>query len=163
MQNFHPALHYPRFGTEIACPHCQRLIPALVLTDTYICPRHGAFEVDIDTQELVHLQSNRRWQMWEQKWYRQHTHPDGIRAEIHESLDQMYKQGYRVTKVMIAQRYAKIVGSYLDSSSDRHTLQLFGLLIEFSPSAKDEPRWQVINFDLTKEPGIPALYHFRLS
>ncbi|MGK7914214.1 MAG: TIGR02652 family protein, partial [Prochloraceae cyanobacterium] len=82
-----PGLQYPIFGPEIYCPHCRQIIPALTLTDTYLCPRHGAFEADPKTGELIHLQSGRHWRRWEGEWYRQHTHPDGIRFEIHEALD----------------------------------------------------------------------------
>ncbi|ASC73169.1 hypothetical protein XM38_041310 [Halomicronema hongdechloris C2206] len=89
-----PALQYPIFGPEIQCPHCRQEIPALTLTDTYLCPRHGAFEANPDNKELVHLQSGRHWRQWEGEWYRQHTHPDGIRFEIHEALDRLYTQGY---------------------------------------------------------------------
>ena len=98
-------LQYPMFGPEIQCPHCRQTIPALTLTDTYLCPRHGAFEADPKTGELVHLQSGRHWRRWEDEWYRQHTHPDGIRFEIHEALDRLYTQGYRATRVIVAQRY----------------------------------------------------------
>ncbi|MDE5076046.1 MAG: DUF2396 family protein, partial [Trichodesmium sp. St5_bin2_1] len=37
-----PSLNYPIFGPEIQCPHCRQTILALTLTDTYLCPRHGA-------------------------------------------------------------------------------------------------------------------------
>jgi hypothetical protein len=49
------ALQYPVFGPEIICPHCRQIIPALTLTDTYLCSRHGAFEADPKIEELVHL------------------------------------------------------------------------------------------------------------
>ncbi|QDZ41335.1 TIGR02652 family protein [Euhalothece natronophila Z-M001] len=137
-----PALHYPIFGAEIQCPHCRQTIPALTLTDTYLCPRHGAFEADPKTEELVHLQSGRCWRMWEGEWYRQHTHPDGIRFEIHEALDRLYTEGYRATRVIIARRYKDLVSSYLE---------------------KHRSRWGVINFDLEKEQGVPVRYpYFRL-
>jgi uncharacterized protein (TIGR02652 family) len=174
------ALQYPIFGPEIQCPHCRQTIPALTLTDTYLCTRHGAFEADPKTGELVHLQSSRNWCLWEGEWYRQHTHPDGIRFEIHDALDKLYTQGYRATKVIIAERYRELIGSYLDTPgatlrgqqpwSDPDTLEppskprLFGLPVEFSPDASDEPCWKVINFDLEKEPGIPVQYpYFRMS
>ena len=57
--------------------------------------RHGAFEADPDSKELVHLQSGRHWRQWDGEWYRQHNHPDGIRFEIHEALDRLYTEGYR--------------------------------------------------------------------
>jgi len=44
------------------------------------------------TGELIHLQSGRHWRRWNNEWYRQHTHPDGIRFEIHEALDRLYTQ-----------------------------------------------------------------------
>ncbi len=37
------------------CPYCRQTIPALTLTDTYLCHRHGAFEADPKTGDLVHL------------------------------------------------------------------------------------------------------------
>ena len=33
----------PAFGETIRCPCCDRSIPALVLTNAYLCPRHGLF------------------------------------------------------------------------------------------------------------------------
>jgi uncharacterized protein (TIGR02652 family) len=173
------ALQYPIFGPEIQCPHCRQAIPALTLTDTYLCSRHGAFEADPHTSELVHLQSGRHWCWWEGEWYRQHTHPDGIRFEIHDALDKLYTQGYRATKVIIAERYRELIGSYLvieasgKDHRDRSGLEpinqsivphLFGLPVEFSPISSIEPCWQVINFQLEKEPGIPVQYpYFRMS
>jgi uncharacterized protein (TIGR02652 family) len=174
--NFAP--QYPIFGPEIQCPHCRQNIPALTLTDTYLCSRHGAFEAEPKTGELVHLQSGRHWCQWEGEWYRQHTHPDGIRFEIHDALDKLYTQGYRATKVIIADRYRDLIANYLTSENsykerqDRSPLEsewsaiprLFGLPVEFSPAASTEPCWQVINFDLEKEPGIPIPYpYFRMS
>jgi len=163
------ALQYPIFGPEISCPHCRQQIPALTLTDTYLCPRHGAFEVEPNSGELVHLQSGRHWREWEGEWYRQHTHPDGIRFEIHEALDRLYTQGYRATRVIIAKRYQELISAYLERSTpwrnDTDTTQprLYGLPVEFSPDAKDQPCWDVINFDLEKEQGVPVRYpYFRL-
>jgi uncharacterized protein (TIGR02652 family) len=176
------ALQYPIFGPEIQCPHCRQPIPALTLTDTYLCTRHGAFEADPNTGELVHLQSSRHWCLWEGEWYRQHTHPDGIRFEIHDALDKLYTQGYRATKVIIAERYRELIGGYLvgtdvpkdlrhqvwagvtDQSSIPTLPRLFGLPVEFSPEPLAAPCWKVINFDLEKEPGIPIQYpYFRMS
>ena len=110
-----PNLHYPIFGSEITCPHCRQTIQALTLTDSYLCSRHGAFEANPETKVLKHLQSGREWRLWEEKWYRQHTHPDGIRFEIHEALDRLYTEGYRATKVTIASRYYNLISSYLES------------------------------------------------
>ncbi len=164
-----PALQYPIFGPEIQCPHCRQTIPALTLTDTYLCPRHGAFEADPQTQELIHLQSGRHWRYWDNQWYRQHTHPDGIRFEIHEALDRLYTQGYRATKVVIARRYQDLIQGYLErntswrSGEDVQPPKLYGLPVEFSPDPSEEPCWNVINFDLDKEPGAPVRYpYFRL-
>ncbi|MEB3227586.1 MAG: TIGR02652 family protein [Synechocystis sp.] len=169
MQN--PGLQYPIFGPEIQCPHCRQAIPALTLTDTYLCNRHGAFEVDPNSQDLVHLQSGRHWRRWEGEWYRQHTHPDGIRFEIHEALDRLYTEGFRATKVIIAHRYRDLVSNYLqrngawrDQEQKEGILpRLYGLPVEFSPPETDNGCWQVINFDLEKEKGIPKRYpYFRL-
>ncbi len=163
------ALQYPIFGPEIQCPHCRQAIAALTLTDTYLCQRHGAFESDPKTSELVHLQSGRHWRLWNDEWFRQHTHPDGIRFEIHEALDRLYTQGYRATRVIIALRYQDLISTYLERSTqwrgqaDSSRPRLYGLPVEFSPDPKDEPCWDVINFDLEKEPGAPVRYpYFRL-
>jgi uncharacterized protein (TIGR02652 family) len=163
------ALQYPIFGPEIQCPHCRQVIPALTLTDTYLCSRHGAFEANPDTEELVHLQSGRYWKRWDGEWYRQHTHPDGIRFEIHEALDRLYTQGYRATKVIIASRYKELISTYLErntpwrSNSENLTPKLYGLPVEFSPDSPVQAPWDVINFDLEKEPGVPKRYpYFRL-
>ncbi|MEB3338336.1 MAG: TIGR02652 family protein, partial [Leptolyngbyaceae bacterium] len=144
-------------------------IPALTLTDTYLCHRHGAFEANPKTSELVHLQSGRHWRQWNHEWYRQHTHPDGIRFEIHEALDRLYTQGYRATKVIIARRYKDLISSYLERSTpwrgqaDSPRPRLYGLPVEFSSSSETDPSWEVINFQLDKEPGAPVRYpYFRL-
>ena len=96
-----PSLHYPIFGEEIVCPHCHQMIPALTLTDSYLCDRHGVFESNPGTEELVHLGSKRYWKQWEGIWYRQHTNPDGIRFEIHEALDLSYTEGYEQQKSLL--------------------------------------------------------------
>ncbi len=160
------ALQYPIFGPEIHCPHCRQKIQALTLTDTYLCPRHGAFEADPKTKDLVHLQSGRHWRQWEGQWYRQHTHPDGIRFEIHEALDRLHTQGYRATRVVIAQRYQDLISAYLDpcaswrSAAEKNQPKLYGLPVEFSPDPTDEPCWDVINFNLEKEEGAPVRYPY---
>jgi len=158
------SLQYPIFGPEIACPHCRQIIPALTLTDSYLCTRHGAFEANPQTGDLVHLQSGRHWRLWNDQWYRQHTHPDGIRFEIHEALDRLYTQGYRATRVIIAQRYKDLVSGYLErGESKAGKPKLYGLPVEFSPADQDDQCWQVINFELEKEPGLPLRYpYFRL-
>lgn len=172
MSTIDPTLQYPIFGPEIRCPHCRQTILALTLTDTYLCPRHGAFEANPKTGELKHLQSGRNWRQWNDDWYRQHTHPDGIRFEIHEALDKLYTQGYRATRVIIAQRYQELISGYLERSTpwrsqkqsdDSLLLKLYGLPVEFGPDPKDEPCWEVINFTLEKEPGVPMRYpYFKL-
>ncbi len=160
-------LQYPIFGPEISCPHCRQTIPALTLTDTYLCSRHGAFEADPKSGELIHLPSGRRWRRWENQWYRQHTHPDGIRFEIHEALDRLYTEGYRATKVIIAHRYRDLVGSYLERSHpwregvEEKPAKLYGLPVVFSSESSTEPYWDIINFSLEKEPGVPRHYPYR--
>lgn len=162
-------LQYPIFGPEIKCPHCRQTIQALTLTDSYLCPRHGAFEANPETEVLVHLQSGRQWRLWENKWYRQHTHPDGIRFEIHEALDRLYTEGYRATKVIIASRYYNLISAYLEKGSswqgdqDNKSYKLYGLPVEFSTTSEAEPCWEVINFVVNKEKGTPSRYpYFRL-
>lgn len=162
-----PGLQYPIFGSEIKCPHCRQVIPALTLTDTYLCSRHGAFEADPKTGDLVHLQSGRHWRLWQGEWYRQHTHADSIRFEIHEALDRLYTEGYRATKVIIACRYRDLVSTYLERSTpwrsnaaDGSCPRLYGLPVDFSPDPSEEPCWETINFDLEKEPGVPVRYPY---
>jgi uncharacterized protein (TIGR02652 family) len=155
---------YPIFGPEIQCPHCRQQLPALTLTDTYLCHRHGAFEANAETKELVHLQSGRHWRRWDGEWYRQHTHPDGIRFEIHEALDQLYTEGYRATRVIIARRYYELIYTYLErtatswiqSGESAEFPRLYGLPVEFSPDPQEDPRWYVINFAFEKETGAPT-------
>ncbi|MEO0851992.1 MAG: TIGR02652 family protein [Cyanobacteria bacterium J06648_11] len=163
------AFSYPVFGPEIRCPHCNQTIAALTLTDSYLCPRHGAFEADPETKELVHLQSGRKWRLWEEKWYRQHTHADGIRFEIHEALDGLHAQGMRATAVEIAARYRPLLQTYLEHTSTRRPhkpgqWRLYGLPATFSDEpTPDDSRWAVVNFDLTAEKGPPLRYpYFRL-
>jgi uncharacterized protein (TIGR02652 family) len=154
---------YPIFGSEIKCPHCQQVIAALILTDTYLCPRHGAFEVQRNCQDLVHLQSDRQWRLWNGEWYRQHTHPDGLRFEIHESMDRLYTQGYRAIEVTIAYRYIDLVRPYLENSSinsSANVQSLYGLNVEFSSPEEQEPCWGIINFQLKKELGVPKGYPY---
>jgi len=150
----HLALQYPIFGPEIQCPYCHEVVPALILTDSYLCNRHGAFEANSTTGELTHLQSGRHWRRWNQAWHRQHTHPDGICSEIDDALDRLYTEGYRATGIIIAQRYQTLISSYLNR------VRPYGLPVEFSPSPDDVPRWAVINFEISKEKGkssSPAL------
>jgi len=160
-------LQYPIFGAEILCPHCRQTISAITLTDSYLCARHGAFEANPQTNDLVHLATGRHWRQWEGEWYRQHTHPDGIRFEIHEALDRLYTQGYRATKVIIANRYKEIISAYLQRNSpwrgNSEVPKLYGLPVEFSSDSFHEPCWDVLNFALEKEQGVPKRYpYFRL-
>jgi uncharacterized protein (TIGR02652 family) len=163
-----PVFQYPIFGPETLCPHCQQVVPALTLTDTYLCPRHGAFEADPHTAELVHLQSGRQWRLWDGVWYRQHTHPDGIRFEIHDALDKLYTQGYRAIRVVLADRYRDLMRNHLEKGApwiaEGEPPRLLGLPVVFSPSATEQPCWETINFELEKEPGIPVHYpYFRMT
>jgi len=154
--------YFPIFGPEILCPHCRQPIAALTLTDTYLCPRHGAFEADPKTDELVHLQSARRWRQWQDLWYRQHTHADGIRFEIHEELDRLHAQGYRATRILIAYRYQSLLKNSLERlprHQEEGTYRLYGLPIEFMA---DEPSWEIINFLVHKEPGTPLRERYRV-
>jgi uncharacterized protein (TIGR02652 family) len=152
---------YPIFGLEIKCPHCRQIIPALILTDTYLCPRHGAFEVKPNGKDLIHLQSERQWRLWNQEWYRQHTHPDGICFEIHENIDRLYTQGYRALKVIIANRYIDMVSPYLEFTSiGSNVHRLYGLTVEFSPPEEEELRWGIINFEIEKELGVHKGYPY---
>ena len=43
--------------------------------------------------------------------------PRSIRFEIHEALDRLYTQGYRATRVIIAQRYQELISTYLERST----------------------------------------------
>ncbi|MEO1183078.1 MAG: DUF2396 family protein, partial [Cyanobacteria bacterium J06636_28] len=38
--------------------------------------------------------------------------------------------------------------------------RLYGLPVVFSPSSQEVPQWEVINFDLEKEPGVPNNYRY---
>lgn len=157
------AFSYPIFGASIQCPHCRQEISALTLTDTYLCHRHGAFEADPQTEDLIHLQSGRRWRRWQGRWFRQHTHADGIRFEIHEELDRLRTHGLRATQVVIATRYRDLLRPYLEQHSLRRQPhphpRLYGLPVMFSdelsgPQTNPEEadhRWRVINFELVRE------------
>jgi uncharacterized protein (TIGR02652 family) len=113
------------------------------------------------------LQSGRRWRQWEDNWFRQHTHPDGIRFEIHEELDRLHTQGFRATQVIVAERYRELISTFLERTTPwraedaKH--RLYGLPVDFSGSEENDGRWSVINFELVKEPGQPLKYpYFRL-
>lgn len=154
---------YPIFGREIQCPHCHQTITGLILTESYICPRHGAFEAEPGTGKLVHLHSGRYWLRWNNAWHRQHTHPDGVRFEIHDALERLLNEGYSVTKIVIAQRYKELMKDYLghttfpsEAGKNNRDLCLYGLRVEFSPESADES-WSIINFDLEKQAGFKKI------
>ncbi|NJK61282.1 MAG: TIGR02652 family protein [Synechococcaceae cyanobacterium SM2_3_1] len=156
-----PAFSYPIYGPSIHCPHCQQPIAALTLTDTYLCHRHGAFEANADYQELVHLQSGRRWRQWDGRWFRQHTHVDGIRFEIHEELDKLRNCGMRATQIRVSTRYKTLLMPCLNQGANRRgedgdQLRLYGLPVVFCTDDKTSTseqlcRWEVINFELSQE------------
>ena len=63
------------------------------------------------------------------------------------------------------------MGGYLErsspwrsgQSSDVSSARLYGLPVDFSPETNNDSCWEVINFDLEKEPGVPVRYpYFRL-
>jgi hypothetical protein len=71
--------------------------------------------------------------------------------------------------VIIAARYKDLISSYLERSTpwrgqqDSPKPRLYGLPVEFSSEPTEEPCWDVINFELEKEPGVPIRYpYFRL-
>jgi hypothetical protein len=71
--------------------------------------------------------------------------------------------------VIIAKRYQDLMNTYLERSapwqgqSEGDKPRLYGLPVDFSPDPNDEPCWDVINFDLEKEPGPPTRYpYFRM-
>ena len=71
----------------------------------------------------------------------------------------------------MANRYQELMSGYLERSTPWRSGQgevttgarLYGLPVDFSSDAATEPCWEVINFDLDKEPGVPVRYpYFRL-
>lgn len=158
------SFQYPIFGPSITCPHCRQQISALTLTDSYLCNRHGAFEADPQTGELHHLQSGRIWRQWQDEWYRQHTHPDGIRFEIHEALDSLYRSGNQVTKIIIAARYRDLITNYLEkNSNDLESFKMYNIPLEFSTMDNNNTKWDIINFEFETVPGVPQRYpYYRL-
>ncbi|NJN76638.1 MAG: TIGR02652 family protein [Synechococcaceae cyanobacterium RL_1_2] len=148
---------YPIFGPEIICPHCHQPISALTLTDIYLCHRHGPFEADPATKILTHTNSGRQWKQWQRQWYRQHIHHDGLRFEIHEALDQLYAEGWRATQITIAPRYRAMLEQYLITEQG---LQLYGIPTTFALPHPNQQEWEVINFNLEKEAGLPKDYPY---
>ncbi|BAY93042.1 hypothetical protein NIES3275_50790 [Microchaete diplosiphon NIES-3275] len=72
--------------------------------------------------------------------------------------------------MIIARRYQELMSGYLERSTpwrsgqpENSSARLYGLPVDFSPEATEDPCWEVINFDLEKEPGVPVRYpYFRL-
>jgi uncharacterized protein (TIGR02652 family) len=134
--------------------------------ETYMCPRHGAFEANPHSRELIHIQSGRCWKLWDGVWYRQHLLPDTLRFEIAEALNRLYRRGYRATQIIIAHRYQESLVPSLANHSDwfqsfyfvKH--QLYGVPVAFSPDSLAESRWQIINFEFETEPGEPKNYTY---
>ncbi|MEM9265370.1 MAG: TIGR02652 family protein [Cyanobacteria bacterium P01_F01_bin.13] len=155
----------PALGETIRCPCCDRTIPALVLTDAYLCPRHGLFEVDLAENIIIHLDSGRQWRSWQGQWYCQHQQIESLRTEIFAALGHLHHQGFHATGITLAQRYRELVTPYLESGSDCFRriyygkLRLYGLPVTFQPDTQAS-RWHVISFELTKAPGAPKTYAY---
>ncbi|MEL6249677.1 MAG: TIGR02652 family protein [Cyanobacteria bacterium J06627_15] len=156
----------PPLGETIRCPCCDRAIPALVLTNAYLCPLHDLFEVGLTDNGIIHLDSGRHWRSWQGQWYRQHQQVESLRAEIFAALDHLHHQGFHATGITLAQRYRELVTPYLESGSDWFRqiycgkLRLYGLSVTFQPEAQVDSRWQVISFELIKVPGSPKTYAY---
>ena len=156
----------PAFGATIRCPCCDRSIPALVLTNAYLCPHHGLFEVSVAENSIIHLDSGRCWRSWQSQWYRQHQQIESLRIEIFAALDHLYHQGFHATGITLAQRYRELVTPYLESQSDWFRqiyygkLRLFGLPVTFQPDTQMGSRWQVIAFEFAQAPGLPKTYTY---
>ncbi|MEO0406058.1 MAG: TIGR02652 family protein [Cyanobacteria bacterium P01_A01_bin.135] len=158
---------FPALGETIRCPCCQRAIPALVLTDAYLCPHHGLFEVDYAENGIIHLDTGRHWRAWQGRWYHQHQQRQSLRAEIFAALDHLHHQGFHATGITLAQRYRELVTPYLESGSDWFRqiycgkLRLYGLPVTFQPDTQRGSRWQAIAFEFARAPGSPKAYtHF---
>ena len=157
---------FPPLGETIRCPCCDLLIPALVLTNAYLCPRHGLFEVGSKKNEVIHLDSGRRWRSWQGHWYCQHQQVESLRAELFSMLAHLHHQGFHATGITLAQRYRELVTPYLESGSDWFRqiycgkLRLYGLPVTFQPETQADSRWQVISFELTQIPGSPKTYAY---
>ena len=156
----------PPLGETIRCPCCDRPIPALVLTNAYLCPRHGLFEVGSKENEVIHRDSGRCWQSWQGHWYRQHQQIESLQAELFAVLDHLHHQGFHATGMTLAQRYLELVTPYLESGSNWFhqiycgKLRLYGLPVTFQPETEADSRWQIISFELTKVPGSPKTYTY---
>ncbi|MEM9004932.1 MAG: TIGR02652 family protein [Cyanobacteria bacterium P01_F01_bin.86] len=171
---------WPVLGETICCPCCDCPIPALVLTNAYLCPRHGLFEAsskeneseenESEENEVIHLDSGRRWRSWQGHWYRQHEQIESLRTELFAALDHLHHQGFHATGITLAQRYRELATPHLESGSDWFRqiyygkLRLYGLPVTFQPATlpgtQADVRWQVISFELTKVPGSPKNYTY---
>jgi len=156
----------PAFGETIRCPCCHRSIPALVLTNAYLCPRHGLFEVSAAEDDIIHLDSGRYWRCWQGQWIRQHQQIESLRTEIFAALEHLHHQGFHATEITLAQRYRALVTPHLESRSDwfrqlyYSKLRLFGLPVTFQPDTQAGSRWQVIAFELARQLGAPKTYSY---
>lgn len=156
----------PALGETIRCPCCNRAIPALVLTNAYLCPRHGLFEVGPAENGIIHLDSGRYWQSWQGQWYCQHQQIESLRTEIFAALDRLHHREFHATGITLAQRYRELVTPYLESRSDWFRQiyygkrRLFGLPVTFQPDTQAGSRWQVIDFEFARKPGLPKIYTY---
>lgn len=148
---------FPALGETIRCPYCHRSVPALMLTDAYLCPRHGLFEVCSADNGLIHLDSGRHWRSWQGKWYRQHQEIESLRTEFFAALAHLHHQGIHATSIILAQRYRELVTPHLESRSDWFRQiyygkrRLFGLPVKFQPDIQTGSRWQVIAFEFAQD------------
>lgn len=156
----------PALGETIHCPCCDRPIPALVLTNAYLCPSHGLFEVEPAENGIIHLDSGRHWRCWQGQWYCQHQQVGSLRAEIFAALDHLHHQGFYATGITLAQRYRDLVTPDVESRSDWFRqiyygkLRLYGLPVTFQPDTQTDSRWQVIAFEFSQAPGLPKTYTY---
>ena len=156
----------PALGETIRCPCCDRTISALVLTNAYLCPRHGLFEVGPADNGIIHLDSGRHWRSWQGQWYCQHHQIASLQTEIFAALDRLHHQGLHATGITLAQRYRDLVTPYLESRSDWFRQiyygkqRLFGLPVTFQPDTQTGSRWQVIAFEFARDSGLPKIYTY---
>ncbi len=156
----------PALGETIRCPCCDRAISALVLTNAYLCPHHGLFEVGPTERGIIHLDSGQHWRSWQGQWYRQHQQIESLRTEIFAALNRLHQQGLHATGITLAQRYRELVTPDLESRSDWFRQiyyckqRLLGLPVTFEPDTQKRSRWQVIAFEFAREPGLPRIYTY---
>ena len=141
-------------------------MPALVLTNAYLCPRHGLFEVGSAEDGIIHLDSERHWRAWQGQWYRQHQQVESLRVEFFVALDHLHHQGFYAIGITLAQRYRDLVTPYVESRSDWFRQiyygkrRLFGLPVTFQPDTQTSSRWQMIAFELAQALGLPKTYTY---